>query len=168
VFVTSSGRDGDFGLDDPAGPLAFADAECNRLAGDAGLPGTYKAWLSDDTASPSTRFTTASVPYVRVDGVRIADDWTDLTTCDASGTVCLDNRINLTEKSEAAPQWAWTGTTTDGNSSPDSCNEWTLTQSRGIVGDTSRINYFWTGALLGVGQVSGGRGSIRSFLCFQQ
>jgi hypothetical protein len=35
----------------------------------AGLPGTYRAWISDITGSPSTRFTKSTIPYVRRDGV---------------------------------------------------------------------------------------------------
>jgi hypothetical protein len=47
VFVTSTVHDGNLG------GLAGADAICNSLASDAGLPGTYKAWLSDGFNSPS-------------------------------------------------------------------------------------------------------------------
>jgi hypothetical protein len=44
------------------GGLSGADATCNSLAASAGLPGTYKAWLSDSASSPSTRFTQATFP----------------------------------------------------------------------------------------------------------
>jgi hypothetical protein len=46
------------------GGLIGADQQCAALAGAAGLSGTYRAWLSDDTGSPATRFTPSTVPYV--------------------------------------------------------------------------------------------------------
>src|SRR4051812_50129369 len=61
------------------GGLANADGICQVAADDAGLGGTYKAWLSDNTASPSTRFTHATQPYVLPNGVQVAADWADLT-----------------------------------------------------------------------------------------
>ena len=73
VFVTSQSHNGDFG------GLTGADAFCQSLALTAGLSGTYKAWLSDTTGSPATRFAQASVPYRLVDGTTIANDWNDLT-----------------------------------------------------------------------------------------
>ena len=73
VFVSSTLHTGDLG------GLTGADAICNNLAEAAGFPGTYMAWLSDSSASPSTLFTQATVPYRRVDGTQVADDWTELT-----------------------------------------------------------------------------------------
>ena len=53
------------------------------------------AWLSDSTASPSSRFTHSSVPYVLPDGTTVvANDWADLT----GGT--LQHLINMDEKKE--------------------------------------------------------------------
>ncbi len=88
VFVTSQTYQGDLG------GLAGADAKCNALASVAGLDGTYKAWLSDATGSPSTRFRRSSVPYTLVDGVVIANDWDDLV----DGT--LLSPINVTDKGD--------------------------------------------------------------------
>jgi len=50
AFVTTWEGDGNIG------GLAAADAICQTEAEDAELPGTYKAWLSDSSSSPSTRF----------------------------------------------------------------------------------------------------------------
>jgi cysteine-rich repeat protein len=72
AFSTSTTHAGDLG------GLAGADAICNQLALDAGLPGTYMAWLSAGAESPSTRFTQSTVPYVVPDGNKVADDWADL------------------------------------------------------------------------------------------
>jgi hypothetical protein len=70
------------------GGLAGADAQCQSSAQNAGLPGTYMAWLSDDTESPSTRFLLKSTgPYRTVDGVTIANNWTDLTDGELAETI---------------------------------------------------------------------------------
>ena len=58
VFLTSKTYSGDLG------GLDGADTICNDLALDAGLPGTYKAWLSDSFVSVSERFTHAG-PYIQ-------------------------------------------------------------------------------------------------------
>ena len=97
VFLSSAVYDG------AMGGLDGADAKCQALAAAAGLPGTFRAWLSDSTGSPSTRFTQSTLRYVRVDGVKVADDWADLT----DATKLLYAPINVTENgdqlSEASP-----------------------------------------------------------------
>lgn len=73
VFVSSVAYTGNLG------GLDGADAKCAALALAADLPGTYKAWLSDATGSPSTRFTHPTVDYVLSDGVTVfANGWSDL------------------------------------------------------------------------------------------
>ena len=109
--------------------MAGADDKCQQLAGSVNppLPGTYPAWLSDSTASPSTRFrcTQASCSthgYVLVNGTVVANDWADLTTCSGSGrmgdgaTDCLDHAINVTEQGAGigSQNNVWTHTTTAG------------------------------------------------------
>lgn len=123
VFITSTLGDGD------KGGLAGADATCQALATAAGLGGTFKAWLSDDNASPDTRFTHSNKKYALVDGTVIANDWGDLT----DGT--LANPINLDERGNPGPQscigtcdlYAFTNTTMNGlgfSTSLD-CVDWT-------------------------------------------
>ena len=91
IFVTSQRHDGNFG------GITGADTFCQGLATSAGLSGTYLAWLSDTTTSPSARFAQANVPYRLVDGTTIANDWADLV--DGS----IQNPINLDEYGNAAP-----------------------------------------------------------------
>ena len=80
------------------GGLAGADAKCDLLASNAGLTGTFRAWLSDGIDSPDTRFLKAGNPYVLVDNTTvIASDWTDLT----SGSIQAP--INLTELGGSHP-----------------------------------------------------------------
>lgn len=73
VFLSSVDYQGNLG------GLSGADAKCQALAGAAGLPGSYRAWLSDDTSSPSARFVRSPGPYRLVNGTTIAANWTDLT-----------------------------------------------------------------------------------------
>jgi cysteine-rich repeat protein len=73
VFVTSGVYDG------ALGGVSGADYLCQTLAQQQGLPGTFKAWLSDSAASAGQRLTHSAVPYVDVWGRRIADNWQDLT-----------------------------------------------------------------------------------------
>src|SRR5690606_22923283 len=66
------------------GGLDGADLKCREAAKNAGITNysSFRAWLSDDTGSPLTRFVhgpeLAGVPYVLRDGKRVADDWDDL------------------------------------------------------------------------------------------
>jgi len=120
VFVSDANWDGFLG------GLEGADGKCQAWANAAGLPGTYKAWLSDSPSSPATRFTRSMVPYMRVDGVKVADDWADLT--DGS----LDAPIATTETGAAKGMWfalwisnVWTATRADGTSTGSFCNNWT-------------------------------------------
>ncbi len=124
VFTTSQFTTSDFG------GLAGGDAFCQNLAEAAGLKGTYIAWLSDSTGSPSTRFIRSTVPYVLVDGTRVADDWDDLT----DGV--LQHPINLTENATTPPEsynycfttrrvWSDTDITGTANSSSAHCSNWT-------------------------------------------
>ena len=53
------------------------------IANAANLPGTFLAWLSDDTGSPATRFSQDGGPYQLVDGSIVANNWSDLTTGNA-------------------------------------------------------------------------------------
>jgi hypothetical protein len=124
VFATSTLGPGDIG------GLAGADAECQRLANAAGLPGTYLAWLSDFDDSPASRFTKATVAYTLPDGQVVANSWADLT----SGNP-LRHAIDQIETGEevtgtgASAFRAWTNTTGNGDAGGDdpngNCADWT-------------------------------------------
>jgi len=137
VFVSSTVYGGKIG------GLAGADFLCQDLAESAGLPGTYKAWLSDSTASPSTRFVRSKGPYVLVNGKRIADNWRDLT--DGS----LDIPINVTQTgSKAADSTSvWTYTKADGaaiDANTNTCGHWAAATGDGDVGSDTSRNATWT------------------------
>jgi hypothetical protein len=122
--------------------LTGADSICQDLAEAAGLPGVYKAWLSDSTASPSTRFVRSTGPYRLVNGTKIADNWTDLT----NGS--LDAPINRTQAGNAVgdSNLVWTHTQTDGSAldGANHCGNWATATGDGDVGTDAASDATWT------------------------
>ena len=131
VFVTSATYKGQ-----NIGGVTAADAICQSHADAAGLDGTFLAWLSDSTSSPATRFDRLGA-YYRVDGVRIADDWDDLTD---GG---LDARFSLDENGEEVSDFVWTGTKVDGTAGAH-CDDWTDGDKSATVGRTTTPSSDWS------------------------
>ncbi len=115
---------------------------CNLLAQNAGLPGTYKAWLSDAQHSPASGFIRSSVPYLTPDGTMIALDYDDLT----SGV--LENAIAVNESGEQVTTDldVWTGTAIDGSGTGDDCSDWIDggIDKIGGIGSASSTTSTWT------------------------
>lgn len=137
VFVTSSTYNGNLG------GLSGADAKCQGKASAAGFGGTWKAWLSDSVTSASSRLEHFNGPYVRKDGLVVANNWTDLT----DGT--LQNPIRIDELGRDMYNYtnaAWTGTTISGDIITPNCNNWTdgSTGFQGILGGISSTISYWT------------------------
>jgi cysteine-rich repeat protein len=143
IFVTSTVYSGNLG------GLAGADTLCNTRAAAGALPGTYMAWLSDNTGSPSTRMTKAIVPYVLPNGVKVANNWTDLTD---GGLIAA---VNVTELKGAVPTTGfcgpgeapvWTNTNANGTqaNANNSCANWTGGAGGSIWGFATRIDGGWT------------------------
>jgi hypothetical protein len=126
VFVTSTEYGG------VLGGLAGADAICQTLASQAGLPGAYKAWLSDSTASPSTRFVRSRGPYRLLDGTRIADNWEDLT----DGLLAAPIDVTESGGAVAGSTGVWTHTEPEGTarSGDDHCGNWSSASGDGDTG----------------------------------
>lgn len=140
------------------GGLAGADANCQRLADNAGIDGTYKAWLSDSNTDAATRFegSIKYLPYVRVDGVKVADDWDDLTDGNIDVTITVFENGNATGAGAFSP---WTGTNTDGTKDEGGrfCNDWTSSSVdvQALWGRWVNTDSLWTDA--GPGQCNGWR-----------
>lgn len=136
VFITSLAYDGNLG------GLVGADAKCQTRADAAKLDGTWKAWLSDDNTSASSRLTHNDGDYIRIDGVIVANSWSDLIT----GS--LLSAINITELNTVNNNsWVWTNTFKDGTirqASGSSCNNWSGNSSGGATGDSTRKDSGWT------------------------
>lgn len=162
VFATSTLGSGDIG------GLSGADAECQRLANAAGLPGTYLAWLSGPNTSVASRFTKATVPYTLPGGEVVAKSWADLTDGDA-----LRHAIDQTESGAAVSGAnansfrAWTNTTGNGGAGgadPNgNCANWTSEEAAptGNFGKTTSTTQ-WT-----AGEFQQCLASARLY-CFQQ
>lgn len=146
AFITSTFQQGSL-----LGGLAGADAICQASADDAGLNGIFMAWLADDTGSPDTRFTRSLDPYVTTGeapegGDRVADDWTDLTTCDGTDPFdCLKHAIDRDEFGASRAGIAyWSNVNTDGTkASDDHCINWTGV-GIGPLGSSNFIDARWT------------------------
>ncbi len=143
VFVTNAEFTG------ALGGLSGADAKCQAAAFNAGpsLTGTYKAWLSDTSDSPSTRFVQATVPYKLVDGTVIANNWADLI----DGTLLA--AINVDENGDPGSNGVavWTATETDGTlisgaTTALTCDNWTLTTAQADGGRRDFSSFAWTDA----------------------
>jgi hypothetical protein len=126
-----------------------ADVECQKLAAKAKFDNapSFKAWISDASHSPAKDFTkTAGLPYVRPDGVRIADDWDDLIL---NGP---DDGITVTETGVALlSTGVWTGTGPNGQLVPETltCKGWSSSEAgdkgqRGLSGVEKKLGPAWT------------------------
>ena len=150
IFVTSGLFTGDMG------GLEGADAGCQQAADDAGLEGVFMAWLSDDGGNPVTRMTGHDGPYVRVDGVMVAENWDELRDGELLDTISVTELG--TEPLDAfvcSGQEVWTNTTAFGSivSSIDDCLNWSSPMAYGRVGRWSMFDERWTndGTCLAVG-----------------
>ncbi len=166
VFVSSATYTGNLG------GLVGADTKCQTLASTAGLPGIYRAWLSDGTNGAATRLTHSTQPYVLSDGKTVvANDWTGLT----SGT--LLHAIDLTETGQPPPngnnlcmnstQVVFTDTTIAGAvvAAADSCSAWTSASvAVSSFGLANATNGTWTNACAGAGNCA----ATAAIYCVQQ
>jgi hypothetical protein len=118
VFLSSVGYKGG-----ELGGVEGADLKCQHLATLANFDNAakFKAWLSDDLYNPFKDFTKiADMPYVRPDGVRVADDWDDLIlNGPGDGIIVTETGVTLINTG------AWTGTAPSGKPFPGgTCLSW--------------------------------------------
>jgi hypothetical protein len=170
VFVTSVAYDG------AMGGLDGADALCQGRADSASLGGTYRAWLSDATGSPSTRFSKSGGPYVLAKrGTIVANDWAEW----ASGT--LQHALDSTETgSTAIPlgdgpcqyyssgRQFWSNTHDDGSLYfvGASCANWSDSTAKQSAWGLTYATYNWT--IQCVGDAVGACASKSPLLCVEQ
>jgi hypothetical protein len=141
VFVTSEKY-----LGTEIGGLQSADALCVKHAQEAGLSGTFQAWLSDSTGDPATRMN-RSGPYVLVDGTPVADDWDALVSGHIDNPIVLDEGGELAfgNDDQVCAGWeVWTNTHADGTQRTDQhCSNWSST-GVSFVGYGSSTDASWT------------------------
>jgi hypothetical protein len=136
VFLSSVLYPGDLG------GLTGADAKCQGLAGAAGLPGTYKAWLSDSTSSVISRFVPSSGPYQLVNGITIAANWADLK----DGLLAAPINVTETGGGPGGSTTAWTHTAFDGSPALGDahCQDWGSTVApSGTAGNVTATDPTW-------------------------
>jgi hypothetical protein len=138
------------------GGLSGGDAKCQAAASAAGLPGSYKAWLSAGSESPDVRFTRAEDlgPFRLVrnpsdgadPGPLIANSFAELMSCEGFDD-CLQHDIDRTATG-AVPAVAviWTGTKSNGSTGSQTCSEWTSSSNavNGVVGASGSSSSLWT------------------------
>jgi len=138
IFVTSGTWNGNLG------GLSGADAKCQEAATNAGLPGTYMAWVSTFEDYIYYRVPAgegfSNYYYVLVDGTRIADDIWDLT--DTS----LQTAINKNEFGDTLNTTTWTGSDAYGNVGDATCLDWTDATSgvTATMGTSSATDGTWS------------------------
>ena len=137
VFLSSTRHSGNLG------GLSGADAICQGLATAAGLPGTYKAWLSDNTSGASSRFVPSRGPYQLVNGTTIASNFFELT----GGTLLAPIIVTETGGDPGGTTGVWTGTFYNGTPGAnlfDHCANWSASGADGFIGTAQSTNQDWS------------------------
>jgi hypothetical protein len=133
------------GLFDPSTGLAGADALCQSEATAASLAGagSFKALLSTSTASAASRFdmSMGSMPFVRPDGIKIADAPTLASGSINSGIWQFADGTYFTGVND----FAWTGSSVPNTTGAltDTCSDWTSKSAKGIIGNAVDTAIWW-------------------------
>jgi hypothetical protein len=136
AFVTSTTQPLPMG----ASALADADAICTDLAGNAGLQGTFVAWLSTSGMSAKSRLHNAA-NWVRRDGAMFVDTVANLTNGNILVPLDLDETgAPVTDDGVA------TATSADGSgpSTTYTCNDFSATSAQIRIGLTTATKGAWT------------------------
>jgi hypothetical protein len=117
--------------------LSGADNHCQQAAQTAGLPGTYRAWLSTSSVNAGDRLGTAR-GWVRPDGLPFSDTQGDLK----AGKILYP--ATVTEAGQVLNSWVHTGTLADGTRAVDTCSDWTSTGASAAYGYSDAGTAHWT------------------------
>jgi hypothetical protein len=121
------------------GGIVGADQKCQAEADQAGLTGTYKAWLSVQQFMPASNFTPSDRPYTRPDGLTIATDFADLLDGALDGPVLMTLDLDQPPAADTCPKTAWTNTSFDGKAlAAQACGNF----SGGNPGETGKTGYY--------------------------
>jgi hypothetical protein len=156
VFVTSTSH-----AATDLGGFGGADVICNLRASEAGLSGTYVAWLSYADGTPNLN----QVAKHRVPDnawYKVTDEIVAYSRADLLDGV-LQSAIDRDERGELREVEVWTGTTSNGEFSDSGCGGWSPGGSEATFGDSTDAGPGWTDS--GVGRPCS---TERSLYCFQQ
>ena len=111
----------------------------------AGLPGTFKARVSNNALNPANRFVRSSDPYVLGDGTQVASDWSTLVDGSLDNAINMDEFGNLVDTTNATNR-VWTATGTAGTRNFFYCLQWTnnSTGSTAHAGFLDAVDSTWT------------------------
>jgi len=130
--------------------LDAGDCLCSGLAEEAGLGSNYRAWLGTDEGSPSTRFTQSTIPYIRTDGKKVANNFNDLTDGSISNPIKYSEdreEVFVLSSSHQNDVRVWTAVRQMGQTKTgDNCDGWTTRNPdfEGQVGTMSTTGNSWT------------------------
>jgi len=127
AFVTK----GDF---TPGGGLAAADALCQAEATAAGRTGTFRALLAADGATAASRFSTAGLPWVRADGLALAETAEAFLTKPQYDLPILYSADGLTRFDSSRDYWRGAPAPFTPGTSESTCASWTTTTGNGTGG----------------------------------
>ena len=143
------------------GGVAGGDTTCGNLAADAGLGGTWRAWLGGSPdAGVTVRFTRSTVPWVLpASKAVVANDWNDLV----DGTIV--NAISRNERGVLlGTSGVWTGTDPTG-APANHCGNWLVNSAQGTFGNSGVTSSAWT--VVNNNAPCSGTGNYRLY-CFEQ
>jgi hypothetical protein len=146
IFVTSQTFTGDLGTRDGG------DSKCQSAAKDAGLPGTYRAWLSEQGSGVLDRLVTDAGPLRLVNGAMVASSTADLAKAGPRTGIVLDERGTKRGGGvcEDGGLIAWTGTGPDGSAPTmfgSDCAQWRTSGGQpGLAGLVGSTDDSWTSA----------------------
>jgi hypothetical protein len=162
VFYTSTLGNGNLGSwDTAAGMIGIeaGDAICQAAAKDADLANAanFKAWLSGSTTDAIDRLTSDGL-WVRIDGVKVADNKVSLLGVDRFSSISQD------EKGNYGNVLVWTGTDGDGKKTTENCTDWIDSTNviRGTQGLSADMFVSWTN-LLGIEPLCSGEAHLYCF-----
>ena len=129
VFITSDGWNGNLksaGNSTTTG-LAGADKLCQTAAVNAGLGGSWIAWLSDSNTNAYDRIADVG-PWYRLDGRMAFANKAGL-----KGNPMVTLNVNETGGT-GTPLFPWTGTLANGTKAATNCSNWTVGALNGTTG----------------------------------
>lgn len=160
IFLSSTAHTGSLG------GLSGADAICLARATAAGLGGTWKVWLSDNTANAISRINDVGPWYLVDRSTLIFQNRAAMVSSNPATQISKDENGN---SMGAGPPGVltWTGTMADGTKAASNCSNWmsALGATQGDVGangNNVNTNSYWT---------SGGTvacNGARNLICIEQ
>ena len=135
IFTTRTWHRGNLG------GIAGADAECNAVASQAGLPATFRAIVSIDGDPVSERLS-VNGPVHNVLGELVAAD------ADEFWSGSLRIQLNVDARGNTAAGEVWTGSTPTGGSESANCGNWTvgMPSGDGVRGRAAQTDERWISA----------------------